>query len=290
MKFDKAKGGLGLRPNPFTLVKDKYKIPPMTVWELDYTSSYLRSLKQIIGDDGTTRGELAQEAFGYKTALGSSNTGVSIFNPMVVVWLLDFYAHGKNIVVYDPFAGGGTRAFVTAALGHRYTGKELRQQEIERIYKHAGQHGLLERIDIHLGDSCIHDDTFKDNSADLLITCPPYYNLEKYNGGEDDLSMLDSYTDFIAKLEKCVFETKRILKPDGVSCWVMGMIRDSKGVLIPMHHDVTTLHHKVGFQHKEEVALYMKNTGSVQRIGNFDKGNNFLIRTHEYCEVYVNKK
>ena len=127
----------------------------------------------------------------------------------------------------------------------------------------------------------------KNNYADFTITCPPYWNLERYDGGKQDLSMCTTYTRYLRMLYAVIRETYRILKPDTLSCWVVGLIRDKKSKeLLPIHHDLTRLHKSVGFSLKEEIVLHLKNTGSVGRVGNFERGNNFLIRTHEYLMVY----
>ena len=56
-----------------------------------------------------------------------------------------------------------------------------------------------------------------------------------------------------------------------------------------MNHDVTRLHREAGFSFREEVVLHMKNTGAIQRVGNFDKGSHRLIREHEYALVYTRR-
>jgi hypothetical protein len=82
-----------------------------------------------------------------------------------------------------------------------------------------------------------------------------------------------------------VSETHRILKPGAASIWVVGLHRDSRG-LIAMNHDVAAIHRDVGFSLREEIILAHKNNGAIQRVGNFEKGRNLLIRVHEYALVF----
>jgi hypothetical protein len=120
----------------------------------------------------------------------------------------------------------------------------------------------------------------------MLVTCPPYYDMEKYQGGEADLSMAPTYKEFLQMLGQVIDECTRVLMPGALSAWVIGLHRDKHGSLLPMHHDLAKLHTDRGYQFKEEIILSMRNTGSIQRVGNFAKGNNLLVRQHEYCLIF----
>jgi hypothetical protein len=110
--------------------------------------------------------------------------------------------------------------------------------------------------------------------------------MEPYDGGAADLSMAPNYAQFICMMGDVVSESHRILKPGALSFWTIGLHRNKKGHLLPMHHDLAWLHHERGFDMVEEVILHMKNTGSVQRVGNFAKGQNRLVRVHEYLLIF----
>jgi hypothetical protein len=122
--------------------------------------------------------------------------------------------------------------------------------------------------------------------ADFSYTCPPYFNLEQYDGGPDDLSMAPTYMHFCAGMTAVLKETIRIMKYHALSVWVVGLLRKENGELIPLHHDIARLAKAVGFRLKEEIVLAHRNNGAVQRVGNFEKGNKHLIRIHEYALVF----
>jgi DNA modification methylase len=121
---------------------------------------------------------------------------------------------------------------------------------------------------------------------DFLLTCPPYWNLEKYDGGPGDLSMIGDYKMFFEQLAVVVRESYRLLKPDAYSCWVIGLHRYPDGTLAPLHHSLSDIHAQAGFRLQEEIILAHKNNGAIQRVGNFERGNKRLIRTHEYVMVF----
>lgn len=60
-----------------------------------------------------------------------------------------------------------------------------------------------------------------DESVDLIITSPPYFNIKNYSQGEnlkDDLGNFDDYDEFIKGLLKVWRECFRVLKPNGKLC------------------------------------------------------------------------
>ncbi len=300
-----TKKGFGILPDKFATAIERYGIWPLTVWECNYTDKQMQELKREIGDTGKARdGSLSvgymkwskeaeakkrsarAECFTKETDDESVNRGViteSIFNPAVAIWIMNLYGPEKGEIVYDPFAGGGTRAIVAGKKGYKYIGVELREEEVVALRDRCEANEV--EAEIILGDSR-KVPQIEDETADFLITCPPYYDLEKYRGGENDLSMALTYDDFLDGLYESIEESYRILKPGALSCWVVGLIRDKQGELLAMNHDVAGLHREAGFKFKEEIILYLKGTGSIQRVGMFDKGNHFLVRTHEYVLVF----
>ncbi len=302
------KYGFGFKEDTFKSAIKRYGIWPITVWDCDYTDKLMQKMKIEIGDGCQLRAgtgslvyqskkhESRQKGSGCNkdfTRTGSWNAGggldwmgkkitESIFNPAVVVWILNLFA-SENDIVYDPFAGGGTRAIVTAKKGLEYIGVELRQEEVDAINERCKYNEVNPKI--ICSDSKLVPQIESD-LANFLVTCPPYYDMEKYDGGKNDISMAKSYKEFLLMLYESIKESFRILKSGSLSCWVVGLYRDKEGVLLPLHHDIARLHNRVGFKLKEEIVLNLRNTGAIQRVGNFEKGNRFLIRTHEYCLVF----
>ena len=71
-------------------------------------------------------------------------------------------------------------------------------------------------------------DFYSDGSADLVFSCPPYHNLEKYSDHPLDLSNM-SYADFCEAYADIIAKACRKLKDDRFAVFVVGDIRDSKG-------------------------------------------------------------
>jgi DNA modification methylase len=280
----------------FKTALDRYGVWPVTVWDCDKSDRMTQRLKKSMDDGkgregcwntsqsgglhwlGANRHATVNGTYGYQS-------GASIFDPAVAAWLLNCYAP-KDGLCFDPFAGGGTRAIMAAKHGMRYVGIELRREEVEAVARRLVQTNTS-------GAMCVQGDArdcrkhVSDASADFLITCPPYYDLERYDGGPADLSMCKTYAEFLDGLRQVVAETYRILKPGANACWVVGLHRDAAGGLLAIHHDLARMHVEQGFRFKEEIILAHRNNGAIQRVGNFDKGDRRLIRTHEYALVFV---
>lgn len=293
--------GFGLAPDSFKTAIDRYGLWPLTVWQFNMQDYFTQKLKDLVGDGAEKRE--GSETQGYrkmtrdsarkgcfhpqKSLLGKTfyRISESIFNPAIAINILKLFAPKKG-TVYDPFAGGGTRAILTCKFGLKYIGVEIRKEEAQAVRDRAFNNGIKDGLTIIVGNSCRIPE-IKSGTADLLMTCPPYWNLEKYNGGEGDLSMAKTYDDFLIGIEQVVRESQRILKPGSLSCWVVGLHRDKDGILIPINHDISAIHRNMGFRMKEEVILHITGQGLERRVCNFERGNRFLVRNHEYLLIFV---
>ena len=91
---------------------------------------------------------------------------------------------------------------------------------------------------IHIGDNLFHLTKTPDESVDLCVTSPPYYNLRDYkNSGQ--IGVENTVDDFVENLCKVFDEIHRILKPTG-SCWVnIGDTYDKKRLLqVPSRFEI----------------------------------------------------
>ena len=96
----------------------------------------------------------------------------------------------------------------------------------------------LETNIIHVGDNLFHLTNIPDNSVDMCVTSPPYYNLRDYkNSGQ--IGTENTVKDFVENLCKVFDEIHRILKPTG-SCWVnIGDTYDKKRLLqVPSRFEI----------------------------------------------------
>lgn len=268
---------------PFRTAKERYGIWPTTVWEVDSRDKYTKSLKKLIGDAGQNREGAFETDDPNSLSTYRGKLTASIFSPALAAWALNLYAP-EGALVADPFSGGGTRAIVAAMLGHTYYGTELRKEEQSDVMSRARSLGLDHAIDVRCDDAR-NIDLFV-HGADMILTCPPYWNLEKYGGGEKDLSQCKSYDEFVSAIFDVAQTCLRAIKPGATAVWFVGLHRDKKGNLLALNHDIARAHQKAGWLFREEIVVRRVNDGSITRVGQFERGKKHLIRQHEYALVF----
>lgn len=152
-------------------------------------------------------------------------TGTSIFDPVLCEIIYNWFCPVRGIV-YDPFAGGSVRGVVAEMLGRHYIGIDLSQAQIDANQINADCFGVCPSW--HCDDSKNADKYIPDGCADLVFSCPPYHNLEKYSNHPFDLSNMN-YPDFLAAYQEIIETSCRKLKENRFAVFVVGDIRDSKG-------------------------------------------------------------
>ncbi|HQD87023.1 MAG TPA: hypothetical protein PK822_08980 [Bacillota bacterium] len=270
----------------FKTALKRYGIWPTTVWEVNKQDPVRLALLKEIGDFADTR----ETPFTTYGKYGTKGRKGSVFDPMIAAWVLNLYAPESG-VCFDPFAGGGTRAIMAAKKGLTYIGTELRRAEVQAT------RARCRRCDVGHLTTILHCDArhatsvVQPNSADFLITCPPYYNMEEYHGGPQDLSMAGTYEEFLYGMGEVINQCAIILKEGAIAVWVVGLHRGKDNELLPLNHDIARLHTQTGFfKLQEEIILAHSGNGALRRVGNFDRGDHLLVRMHEYALVFKRTK
>lgn len=242
-----------------------------------------RTLAQGLNAKRGPDGSLVYEAL-------ESNAGVSIFDPVVCElayrWFSPPGAH-----VLDPFAGGSVRGIVAGALGRYYTGIELRA---EQVHANRTQWPILDRygedassrVEWLIGDSRqVLADMPDDATYDLVLSCPPYADLEVYSEDPADLSNMP-YDDFVTAYRAIIAGAVDRLRPDRFAVWVVGEVRDRQGRYRDFVGDTVQAFRDAGAAYYNE-AILVTPAGSLPiRAGRqFDAGRK-LGKTHQQVLVF----
>lgn len=89
---------------------------------------------------------------------------------------------------------------------------------------------LVERF---LGDA--RSLPWPDESVHCIVTSPPYWGQRDY-GHPDQIGMEPTYVDYLANLDKCGEEMRRVLRPDGVLWLNLGDTYNTRAVIRPSSH------------------------------------------------------
>lgn len=152
-------------------------------------------------------------------------TGTSIFDPVLCEVIYNWFCPESG-TVFDPFAGGSVRGIVAEMLGRRYIGIDLSERQVDANQINADKLGVCPVW--HCDDSRNADSYIEDETADLLFSCPPYHNLEKYSDHPLDLSNMN-YADFLEAYTDIIGTACRKLKNNRFAVFVVGDIRDKQG-------------------------------------------------------------
>lgn len=178
------------------------------------------------------------------------------FIPQVPEKFIKLFSH-KGETVLDPFCGSGTTNVVALQLGRSSIGIDVNQRSVQMTYERLMQaiQSLFTSDQSHthhriLQGSCLDVlPHIPDNSVDLIVTSPPYFDVVNY---EDDhpeqWGNIHDYGEFLRRMEAAFAEMKRVLKPSG---WMVVVTQDvfKSYAKSPIHADyIFICRDKLGFE------------------------------------------
>jgi hypothetical protein len=252
---------------------------PMSVidpWVVPELRAREKALRLLVGDDGQSRAGV----LGGKKGSVYTNE-VSIFSPVFAEILLKVYGPKEPGLVLDPFAGGGTRAVISTLNGHQYRGIELRPEEAERVRSVLTRLGLAHLCKVEVGDSTRPHTG--GGPFDFLLTCPPYWHLERYGGGPADLSEVSSYESYLDGLSSVLTWTRASLKPGTLAVWVVGNYLENDEY-VDIRADLSVCARNTGWAIHDCPVLKQKVGTAGLRVGT-QVSTRRLVRIHEYALV-----
>lgn len=266
-------------------VKSTYT-PPVSVFDTKQGSWQKRKqqwkaigLQSEVGrDDGLLGGglkELAQKQ-------GNNLTGTSIFDPVLCEIIYNWFSPTGG-VVFDPFAGGSVRGVVAEMLNRHYIGIDLSQRQVDANQLNADKLGVCPAW--HCDDSRNADQYIPDGSADLVFSCPPYHNLEKYSDHPLDLSNMN-YADFLEAYREIITTACRKLKENRFAVFVVGDIRDSKGAYRDFISATKRIFQDCGLCLYNESILLEQYGTAPMRAGNQFSAGRKTVKVHQNVLIF----
>lgn len=270
-----------------TLGRD-FIVPPFTVldtrtpawhqrrkaWDTVIEASELRRGENLLGFSSS---KVMPERGGY----------TSIFDPVLCEIIYRWFGIERGSIL-DPFAGGSVRGVVAGTMGMEYFGNDLSGEQVaedERQAKSAAEKVGEQFITpaYHVGDSCKIDEFVKEASNnkmfDLVMSCPPYADLEKYSDDKNDLSNMD-YVQFLEKYREIIKKTVAMLKPNRFAVFVVGEIRDKSGEYRNFVGDTIKAFQDAGLRYYNHAILVNRN-GSAGVRARKQMQNRKLVHTHQ---------
>lgn len=263
-------------------LKEDFIIPPLSV--LDTRSKDWQDRKSIWKKMGIGGSDGRDSDLCFNIELEGTDA-TSIFDPVLAEVLYHWFCPPGGDVV-DPFAGGLPRGYVASVKGLHYTGIDLSERQVKSNKSLYAQiphgDGSAEWIQ---GDSSTIDSIIPAESADFMLTCPPYFDLEKYSENPHDLSAM-SFDDFTKAYTDIIRKAGTRVKNNRFAAVVLSDVREAKGGgyrrLCSMTIDAME---SVGYKLYNELVL-VEAVGSRAFIARTNFRYRKISRTHQDVMVF----
>lgn len=248
---------------------------PLSV--LEPTKESKDNWKDAYLDDGENESRRSEDAK-YLPGLKYSEFHAGLAEQILRYWSM------KGSVVVDPFAGRATRAVVASRMGRQYEGYEISPTTYRRVTDHLKKLGVSSKLYNNNGTVLTFTD---DNVADLVFTCPPYHNIEKYESATGQLSDCETYEKFLRQIGYCGYHINRVLKPGAFCVWVVGDWRDGAGFR-SFHSDLISTFTEQELVHHD--TIIMKNISPFAALQCAKVASKrYTSKVHEYVMVFRKK-
>jgi len=176
--------------------------------------------------------------------------------------------------VFDPFAGWGERHAYANRYNIRYTGYDLSSEAIA----HARNMFGVENRQLNSLENT------SPISSDALFTCPPYWNLESYNGNGIDKA--HTWNEFLCQYRE-VFKCARVGRFN-VVCIMVGNWRKG-GVYYDLQHETDKIMREAGLVVFDKVVVSRKKISKIKVMLPQAKRLGYTVNVHEHLLVYKRK-
>lgn len=298
-------------------LNDRFVVPPFSI--LDTRKGYWQARKkmwrELIGDMGESRNDtlitspeikykdLYQRTRKHREELGVSfkeyldkyvpddvkereaskvlSAGVSLLDPVMAEIICRWFGQ-ENCKTFDCFAGDSVFGYVSAYLGNEFVGIELRPEQAKLNNERV--EGMAARYINDDGQNVAQH--IAPDSQDLLFSCPPYFDLEKYSDLENDASNQDSYEDFIKILENAFKVAVGCLKDNRFAVIVVGDVRDKhSGFYYDFCGDIKRIFKEAGMLLYNEIILVETGASTALRAGRYMESRK-VAKMHQNILVF----
>lgn len=272
------------------ILRDDFIEPPFSV--LDTKSGSWRDranlwktlgIKSEIGRDAKCMPKIKFLCDRGETKKGNMNNGISIFDPALCEVLYKWFCPDGGKIL-DPFAGGSVRGIVASHLGFKYTGIDIRPEQVESNREQAAQICKPENQPEWI---CGDSDKALDNVTgefDFVFSCPPYADLEVYSELEGDISNMP-YPEFLQAYKSIIKKACAKLKPGALACFVVGEVRDKNGNYIGFVPDTIKAFMETGMHYYNEAVL-LNSVGTAAIRARRNMYNQKLVKLHQNILVF----
>jgi len=202
----------------------------------------------------------------------SSRANYSGFPNDIAELCYSFYLRDSTCI-FDPFAGWGERHHFANKYGKVYLGFDTSQEAIEKAKETYGVDNLL----------CDSRTSFIP-SFDGFITCPPYWNLEKYQSSEG-LDKIKTWDDFLKDYREIISRAYNAASTGTSFCIQVGDWRN-KGKYYDLTYETNRIFKELGAETIDNVVVSRKQVSKIKIMLPQAKRLGYSVRVHENLLVF----
>jgi hypothetical protein len=216
------------------------------------------------------------------------NGGTSVFDPVICELVYRWFSTPGSTVL-DPFCGGSVRGIVAGVLERQYTGVDLRMEQIAANTAQANAMPWASgaRPLWMVGDATKLSESLPwDAEYDLVFSCPPYADLERYSDDPADISTW-GWPEFVAGHAQAIADACSYLRDDRYACWVIGDVRGPDGTYRGLPYETVRAFAAAGLRLINEcIIVDPLGTAAVRSARPF-VANRKVTRVHQVLYVFV---
>ena len=269
--------------NPFTILDAK-----SGAWQNRKRNWIRKGIKSDVGRDSVAivSGTDMYRNISKKEDYENRDKYVSVFDPALCELMYKWFCPNNGLVI-DPFSGGSVRGIVANYLGFKYTGIDIRKEQIDSNREQA-----IEILPInnqpqwYVGDSNIVLDELNDNhnQYDMCLSCPPYGDLEVYSDLNGDISNM-KYDEFLIAYRSIIAKSCKMLKDGSFAVFVVGEFRDKHGNYVGFVPDTIRAFMDCGMKYYNEAILSTPIASASMRAKSNMKSKK-LVKVHQNILIF----
>lgn len=172
----------------------------------------------------------------------------------------------KEGLLFDPCAGWGGRMLGTVSAGWHYVACEPNVETYNNLLSLINFLGIQDSVRLYNIPAEDFDYSRLKNKVDVVLTSPPYFNLEVYTDtSNQSYHKHNTYQSWVNDwLEPLIHNSIGILKENGLSCWNAMNFNSCS-----MATDVIDIHNKLNYEVKETLG-FQSPIANIRSVKNKD--------------------
>jgi hypothetical protein len=260
-------------------------VPPMSV--LDANKGYWMSRKKawkslgLKSDMGRGSGLIFHTDGVFKDVTSEKST--SVFDPVLCEIMYRWFCPSGGTII-DPFAGGSTRGIVASFLGFNYWGCDINAPQVEANREQGEAITPDNPPEWVCGDSLHH--LADAPNANLILTCPPYGDLERYSDNPKDISTMEYHT-FLPAYKRIMFAACQKLFDHAFVCIVVGNFRDNRGIYRNFVGDTINAFRDYGLGFYNDLVFQVPLSTAPRRASQQFEASRKIVKVHQNVLIFV---